>query len=208
MTSMTWRDIPRQWRDVGPWLCAVARRFWFGPQSAAEAVPVVAVPGSAPVTVQCTACPVLLSSTGVDGRGRCVSCSAVAAAREMVLATAEEEAYRLEGVRQAVAATRGAGAPPRLPDEPAPRVPFAAHADEVLAEVVEEDPAAPTPEPTPEPLPLPLFDFLALGTVAASTDEDDAILNAQILLAEHHDVDSIVAGFQAYVAAHPLELAA
>lgn len=80
-----------------------------------------------------------------------------------------------------------------------------AELDRVVVEPV-PDPE-PAPEPTVDPEHPTLFDYLALGVIAASTGEDDAVLNAQIMLAERRDVDSIVAGLTAFVAAHPLALA-
>jgi hypothetical protein len=218
MTSITWRDIPRHPRSVWPWLCATSRRFFFGPVTVAEAPPVSSQGDALVLIVECAACPAEVDSTTADSHGRCISCSAVAAAIEWQAEIEQAEADRITAVLEAEKAAaaerltvrRGAGAAPRLPDEPAPVVPFAAHAAEVLPELIGEVPADPMPAPMPElvavaePSSLPLFDFLALGTVAASTCEEDAILNAQILLAEHHDVASIVAGFEAYVAAHPL----
>ena len=149
--------------------------------------------GVIPALLACLDCSEDVFADEADHHGRCKRCSAIAAANEMVLLADEEEAYRLEGVRQAIAeratASRGAGALPRLPDEPAPQIPFEAHATETLPEVVAETALAAV-----EFVPI---DYVALGYVAAATDDDDATLRAQIMLSERHDAPGLMAGISA-----------
>lgn len=148
-----------------------------------------------PLIVKCSACPETVFSTVVDDHGRCVSCSAVTAALEMVRIAEQDEVDRAareqEAAVLAAAEHRGAGSPPRLPDEPAPTVPFAAHAQDVLPRMILEEQSETGP----------VLDYVALGYVAVATDDDDATLRAQIMMADRHDAPGLMAGISAGLSA-------